>query len=201
MLNPSGRRHAALAALAVLAVAAVTGCKTPQPIYEQEQFGSTSPYSHSYAAGISATCEAARRALLSQGYVINQARSDLIDARKSFQQDSDTHEEIEFHVVCALAGGKDDTSMAFVNAVQERYSLKKTNSSASVGVGAIGAVSLPFGSSDDALVKVASETIHANAFYERFFELVEHYLVPGLSVPITPVEPRRPLPVTGPHTD
>jgi hypothetical protein len=70
-------------------------------------------------------------------------------------------------------------SIAFVTALQERYTLKKTASSASVGVGAFGTFSVPFGSSDDALVKVASETITAGDFYGRFFALVAHYLVPG----------------------
>jgi hypothetical protein len=47
----------------------------------------------------------------------------------------------------------------FVSAVQDRYALKKSPTSASVGVGALGSVSLPFGSNDDSLVKVASSTV------------------------------------------
>jgi hypothetical protein len=197
MMSPTIRS----AALAALFCGVLTACKTNPPVYEQEEFGASSPYSHNYQAGFNATCEASRRALLSQGYVISEARPDLIDARKSFQQDSDTHAEIEFHVVCASAQGKDNMSTAFVNALQERFALKKTNSSASVGVGALGAVSLPFGSSDDSLVKVASETIRAQAFYNRFFDLVEHYLEPGLTVPITPAEQKKPPPGPLPHSD
>jgi hypothetical protein len=37
-------------------------------------------------------------------------------------------------------------------------------------------LSVPFGSTDDSLVKVASETIPTRQFYDRFFELVEAYL-------------------------
>ncbi|MFD2270520.1 DUF2242 domain-containing protein [Undibacterium arcticum] len=37
-------------------------------------------------------------------------------------------------------------------------------------------MSLPIGSSDDALVKVGSETISAAKFYDQFFGLVERYL-------------------------
>jgi hypothetical protein len=43
-------------------------------------------------------------------------------------------------------------------------------------VSAIGSLSLPVSSSDDSLVKVASETIPAGAFYDRFFGLIERYL-------------------------
>jgi hypothetical protein len=66
----------------------------------------------------------------------------------------------------------------FANALQDRYALKKTNNSASVGVGVLGSVSMPIGSSDDSMVKVASETVSSAKFYERFFALVELFLPP-----------------------
>jgi len=66
----------------------------------------------------------------------------------------------------------------FANALQDRYALKKTNNSASLGVGVLGSVSMPIGSSDDSMVKVASETVSSAKFYERFFTLVELFLPP-----------------------
>ena len=39
-----------------------------------------------------------------------------------------------------------------------------------------GSLSLPFGGSEEALVKVGSLTITHAPFYERFFQLVERYL-------------------------
>ena len=45
------------------------------------------------------------------------------------------------------------------------------------GVGALGSLSLPLTASDDSMVKVASETIPAGQFYDRFFALIERYLV------------------------
>jgi hypothetical protein len=123
-------------------------------------------------------CEAARRALLSQGYLIATAKSDVVEGRKSFQENAQTHVEIGVNVVCAPAGG-DGGSIAFANALHDRYALKKSPNSASVGVGAVGSVSVPLGASDDAMVKVASETIAAREFYERFFGLVDRYLATG----------------------
>ena len=49
-------------------------------------------------------------------------------------------------------------------------------SSASVGLGGIGSVSLPFSSSNEALVKVGSETVALEKFYDSFFDLVRRYL-------------------------
>ncbi len=45
-----------------------------------------------------------------------------------------------------------------------------------MGAGAIGSLSLPFSGSDDAMVKVASETITTPSFYDRYFRLVTRYL-------------------------
>ncbi|ABI86695.1 hypothetical protein CH72_404 [Burkholderia ambifaria AMMD] len=163
----------ALAAAAVLAACS----SPPKPIYQQEQFdAATSPYAHTFRSKSDAACEAARRALLSQGYVVSSSRNDAVDGSKNFQPNNDMHVVIEFHVVCADATADGTSSIAYVNAVQDRYTLKKSNTSASVGLSVFGSLSLPIGSSDDALVKTASETIPAGVFYERFFNLVEHFL-------------------------
>ncbi|WP_420957333.1 DUF2242 domain-containing protein [Burkholderia gladioli] len=149
----------------------------PKPLYTQEQFdASSSPYTHTFHESSTATCEAARRALLSQGYITNLARPDTVDGSKNFQPNNDTHVVIEFHVVCVDADADSSSSIAYVNAVQDRYTLKKTNTSASVGLSVLGSVSLPIGSSDDSMVKIASETIPAGVFYDRFFKLVDHFL-------------------------
>lgn len=163
----------ALAAAAVLAACS----SPPKPIYQQEQFDATSsPYAHTFHSKSDAACEAARRALLSQGYVVSSSRNDAVDGSKNFQPSNDMHVVIEFHVVCADATADGASSIAYVNAVQDRYTLKKSNTSASVGLSVFGSLSLPIGSSDDALVKTASETIPAGVFYERFFTLVDHFL-------------------------
>ncbi|HEF5181818.1 TPA: DUF2242 domain-containing protein [Burkholderia cenocepacia] len=163
----------ALAAATVLAACS----SPPKPIYQQEQFDATSsPYAHTFHSKSDAACESARRALLSQGYVVSSSRNDAVDGSKNFQPSNDMHVVIEFHVVCADANADGSSSIAYVNAVQDRYTLKKSNTSASVGLSVFGSLSLPIGSSDDALVKTASETIPAGVFYERFFNLVEHFL-------------------------
>ncbi|WP_175902430.1 DUF2242 domain-containing protein [Burkholderia seminalis] len=163
---------------ALVAATVLAACSSPpKPIYQQEQFDATSsPYAHTFHSKSDAACEAARRALLSQGYVVSSSRNDAVDGSKNFQPSNDMHVVIEFHVVCADANADGTSSIAYVNAVQDRYTLKKSNTSASVGLSVFGSLSLPIGSSDDALVKTASETIPAGVFYERFFNLVDHFL-------------------------
>lgn len=170
------------AALLVLAVAGCGGGAPRRVIYDPEEFDSTTTHSRSYPATEAQTCEAARRALLSQGYLITASNADLVTGRKSFQPANEVHVEVEFRVVCARdqsAKAGPRKSIAFVTALQDRYGIKKTNNAASVGVGVIGSLSLPFSSSDDAMVKVASETLTDERFYDRFYALIDRYLVPG----------------------
>ena len=159
----------------VLAVAA--GCSSKKAaIYEHENFDDSGTFSRNYPVTDVQTCEAARRALLSQGYIITSSDPKLISGHKSFQQTGETHMEISFSVVCADDGSEGHHATMFANALQDRYALKKTNNSASLGVGVLGSVSMPIGSSDDSMVKVASETVSSAKFYERFFALVELFL-------------------------
>ncbi|UVM36898.1 DUF2242 domain-containing protein [Pseudomonas sp. B21-017] len=162
-----------------LVLAAAAGCSSKKAaIYEHENFDDSGTFSRSYPVTDAQTCEAARRALLSQGYIITSSDPKLVSGHKSFQQTGETHMEISFSVVCADDGSEGHHATMFANALQDRYALKKTNNSASLGVGVLGSVSMPIGSSDDSMVKVASETVSSAKFYERFFTLVELFLPP-----------------------
>ncbi|MEX0161739.1 DUF2242 domain-containing protein [Pseudomonas brassicacearum] len=162
-----------------LVLAAAAGCSSKKAaIYEHENFDDSGTFSRTYPVSDAATCEAGRRALLSQGYIITSSDPKLVSGHKSFQQTGETHMEISFNLVCAEDGGTGHRATMFANALQDRYALKKTNNSASLGVGVLGSVSMPIGSSDDSMVKVASETVSAAKFYERFFALVELFLPP-----------------------
>lgn len=173
-------------AAALLLAACGTRTASTRINYEPEAFGSTTTHTRTYMATESQTCEAARRALLSQGYLVTAANADLVTGRKSFQPANEVHVEVEFRVVCAkevAEKGRRSSTIAFVSALQDRYSLKKTNNSASVGVGAFGSLSVPFSASDDALVKVASETLTDERFYDRFFALLDRFLAPSEDEP------------------
>ncbi|WP_445178943.1 DUF2242 domain-containing protein [Pseudomonas sp. McL0111] len=159
-----------------LLLTAVAGCSKDKPLYEHENFDDSGTFSRNYPVTDTASCEAARRALLSQGYIITSSDPKLVSGHKSFQQTGESHLEISFNIVCAEDGSAGHHATVFANALQDRYALKKTNNSASLGVGVLGSVSMPIGSSDDSMVKVASETVNSQKFYERFFALVEQFL-------------------------
>ena len=81
-------------------------------------------------------------------------------------------------VVCVPENADASISLGFVTALQDSYTLKKANNSASLGVGGVGSVSLPFMTGGgESLVKVGSQTIEANDFYDSFFDLVKRFLL------------------------
>jgi hypothetical protein len=135
-----------------------------------------SQFSHNYSASADDACEASRRVLLNQGYVTNMGRPDTIDATKDFQPDGDKHFQIVFHVVCVPGEETSDTSIVYANAVRNGYALKKSDTTASVGLSIIGSISMPIRSNSDEMVKVSTETIQADKFYERFFDFVNRNL-------------------------
>ena len=178
-----------------LVLAGVTGCSSKKAaIYEHENFDDSGTYSRSFPVTDAGSCEAARRALLSQGYIITSSGANQVMGNKSFQQNSENHLQISFNVTCAPDVNDDKRSTMFANALQDRYSLKKSNSSASLGVGVLGSVSMPIGSSDDSMVKVASETVTAAQFYDRYFALVESFLPKPKKVAKVKVEAPTPKP-------
>jgi hypothetical protein len=160
-----------------------------------EAFDATDRFSRLVSAPPAQACEAARLALLSQGYQVSVLKADELRGRKNFQPQADRHAQVEVHVVCATAVGGPDQGEVFVNAVQDRYELKKSSNAASIGVPAIASLSLPFSLGNDAMVKTASETITAERFYDRFFEVLERYLgsatrLPSEEMAGTPAVPR-----------
>ncbi|POR54430.1 uncharacterized protein DUF2242 [Paraburkholderia eburnea] len=181
-------------------VAALGACSSAKPNkFQDDQLLSSapSPFSRNFSYASADACEASRRALLSQGYMTTMTHNDTVDATKNFQPTSDQHIVVEVHVVCTMADAS-NTSMVYVNAVQNGYALKKSDTSASVGLSILGSVSLPIRSNSDEMVKVSSETIQSGAFYTRFFDLVGRYLntvarsepVPGSgAIKITPLPP------------
>ena len=198
-LLPVPLRSAALAAATVALAAALGACSSAKPGFQEDQLLSSAPsqFSHSFNYASADACEASRRALLSQGYMTTLTHSDTVDATKNFQPTSDQHIAVEVHVVCT-AGDAANSSMVYVNAVQNGYALKKSDTSASVGLSILGSVSLPIRSNSDEMVKISSETIQSGPFYSKFFDLVGRYLnavarsepVPGSgAIKITPLPP------------
>ncbi|THJ32141.1 DUF2242 domain-containing protein [Lampropedia aestuarii] len=180
---------------AMVCTVALTGCalpgksKTASPSTVAEAaFSEADTFSRTYGNSPEHSCEAARRALLSQAYLMTDMAPTRMSARKNFQQNREQHYEVEFHITCVANPGQSST--LFVSAVQQIYGLRKTSSSASVGVGILGSLSVPVMSEDESMIKVGSVTLTKPDLYQRFFDLVENHLVAMRTPPeAAPAEP------------
>ncbi|MFT3756504.1 MAG: DUF2242 domain-containing protein [Pseudoxanthomonas sp.] len=171
-----------LCCLLTCAVLALSACASPIKLSRKgsmlakESFDSDGAYSRSFEQTPEQVCQTAYRALLSQGYVAVKVESHAIEAIKNFQPEADVHEQMTMRVSCVQQAHRE--TWMFASAQQDRYNLSKRNNSASVGVSALGSLSLPIGSTDDSLVKVGSMTVQDAGFYRAFFDVVKRYLPP-----------------------
>lgn len=166
--------------LLLLAVLSLAAC-SKEAVYIDESFSNDSPFKLRVAGDTALACESARRSLLGQGYLIELANSDEVKARKATRGENTF---IEMNVVCVP---ESSGSTIFAAGVLSSYDLKKNSSSASVGLSALGSISLPIGQSVDSLVKVSEETIDDKGFYQRFFAAVDTVLE-GMEVRRDPAE-------------
>lgn len=173
--TPVPRLFRILTTLCALALA--TGCGTARKdVFPAESFRPESPFERAFASDADSTCEAARRALLSQGYLMTSLQDSRLTATKAFQPTEAEHMTIDFTVSCI--GSIDGETTAYANAVQTRYELKTTPNSYGLSAPIIGALSLPFGSRAENLVKTGAATITDGEFYQRFWSLVSLHLAP-----------------------
>jgi hypothetical protein len=201
-------KHTPKLVLLALCGLLLTACATnKKAVYANDSFDIDSPFMKKVEVPVATGCESARRALLGQGYLIDSASSDKVKGRKSYKNQDSRSTFIEMNVVCVP-----DTSGStlYANGVLSTYDLKKSGTSASVGVKAVGSISLPFGQSADSMVKIAEETIDDKKFYSRFFAVVDHILAdmqpsaepaetfPATATPVPEPAPVETVPVTEP---
>jgi Uncharacterized protein conserved in bacteria (DUF2242) len=167
-------------------------------VYPEESFAYDSLFKLRTDGDVAMACESARRSLLGEGYLIASATSEGVVGRKAYKSEGKENTFIEMNIVCLP---EVNGSTVFATGVLSTYALKMSSSSASVGLSALGSISLPIGQSADSLVKVSEETINDKEFYRRFFAAVDTIL-DDLKAGKTASEPAAPTatpePVSGP---
>mgnify|MGYP000396744156 CR=1 FL=1 len=162
----------------LLLIVALSACsalssKKKDDSYKLEHFTPDSPFEQSFEVGPGAACEAGRRALLSQGYLIDDSKAESVRARKYFQPDRGTQVQLTFSLFCL---SEEQGSAVYANVRQVREELKAGSASTGLSVTGIGSLSLPFGGNNESLVKVGEETVTDAEFYGRFFALMQSFI-------------------------
>jgi len=170
--RPALCRRTAIATLVALALAACAA-KPPVRSYVNESFTLDSPFQYYSDRAPESACEVGKRALLSQGYQIENAQplaTLTIRGEKYFQPRADHANKLSITLVCLPSSLG---AVIYANALETQYELKSQGSSAGFSVSGMGSLSLPWTSDKDVLVKIGDVTVTQPEFYQKLFELIK----------------------------
>jgi hypothetical protein len=159
------RRFASIAAIALLA-----GCAHHPP---PREFTADAPFSRNFSGSGDAVCWSVKRALLSQGYMLDRPNdAGVMTGSRDEQPKPKMNVTTRLQTTCA--DNRNGTSIVFVTATREENELQKMKQSTSVGVGPA-TLTMPSGSAE-VLGTVRRETVKDPTFYDQFFTLVQNYI-------------------------
>lgn len=168
------RRQQSMASRRVLALVAATallvGCAHNPP---PKQFSVDAPFSRDFFGTGDSVCWSVKRALLSQGYMLDRPNdSGVMTGSRDQQPTPKLNVTTRLQTTCA--DNKNGTSIVFVTASREENRLQKMSQTTSMGVGPA-TLTLPSGSAK-VLGTVRRETITDPNFYAQFFALVQNFV-------------------------
>ena len=158
-------------ALAIASCLLLASCSTgrSQRVYENESFVRDTPFEYYSSRRPDGACEVGKRALLSQGYQVDDGKPLAIKGEKYFKPVSDQATKLTITLVCLPSSLG---AVIYANALQTHYHMK-SQGSGGVSVAGVGSVSLPWFVDKDTLVQSGEETVTAADFYKRLFELIK----------------------------
>jgi len=136
-------------------------------------FTAAAPFSKTIAGPGDGVCWSVKRALLSQGYMLERASEPgVLTGTRDYQPNDKLNVTVHLQTTCA--DNHDGTSIVFVTADREESQLQKMRQSTSAGIGPA-TITMPSGSAK-VLGVVRRETITDPNFYRSFFDLVQGYV-------------------------
>lgn len=138
--------------------------------HQFEAFKAETPFEYWSSREPAGACEIGKRALLSQGYQVDDTKPLSIRGEKYFQPQSDQATKLAINLACLPSNLG---AVIYANALETHFELKSRGNNAGVSVSGLGSISLPWAGDKDVLVKVGEETVTAPDFYRRLFELIK----------------------------
>jgi hypothetical protein len=157
----------------VAAALVVSGCASRKHELARDSISSQAPFSKTFTGSGDAVCWSVKRALLSQGYMLDRSNDNgVLTGTRDFQPNPKLNVSYRLQTTCA--DNRDGSSIVFVTAQREDSELQKMKQTTSVGVGPA-TLTMPSGSAR-VLGTVRRETITDPGFYNTFFTLVQGYV-------------------------
>jgi hypothetical protein len=167
-----GKTFASARAALMAAAALTAGCASQHEL-ARDSISAQAPFSRTFPGSGDAVCWSVKRALLSQGYMLDRATdTGVMTGTREFQPDPKLNVSYRLQTTCA--DNRNGISIVFVTAVREDSQLQKMKQSTSMGIGPA-TLTMPSGSAR-VLGVVRRETIVDPSFYNRFFELVQGFV-------------------------
>ena len=170
------RNHFAFAvccALPLTAAVTVIGCASGRHDSARGQFSAAAPFSRTISGSGDAVCWSVKRAMLSQGYMLDRpSDSGVLTGTLDYQPKPKRNVTVHLQTTCA--DNRDGTSIVFATASREESRLQNMKQSTSAGIGPA-TITMPSGSAK-VLGVVGRETIQDPNFYDGFFKLVATYV-------------------------
>ena len=157
--------------LASLLLIGLTGCAASQPtrVHQSESFALDTPFVYYSSREPAGACEIGKRALLSQGYQVEEVRPQNLRGEKYFQPSPANATKLSINIVCLPSSLG---AVIYANATETYFELKARGSSTGISLSGM-SLSLPWALDKDTLVKIGEETITQPDFYQRFFDLIK----------------------------
>ena len=150
---------------------AVTGCATKHDT--RGPFVGSAPFSKTVSGSGDGVCWSVKRALLSQGYMLERSSEPgVLTGTRDYQPEKKVN--VTLHLQATCADNRNGTSIVFATAEREESRLQKMKQSTSAGIGPA-TITMPAGSAK-VLGVVRRETIVDPNFYNSFFVLVEGFV-------------------------
>jgi len=149
----------------------LSGCGKRDTV-RHESFQSDTPFSAKVSGRGEDVCWSVKRALLTQGYILDRGGEGLImTGTKDLQPDEETNISLRLQATCV--DNRDGTSTVFASALRETSKMQTVAHSTTYGA-SIATISLPSGT-DKALRVQRRETVQDPKFYRSFYALVQTY--------------------------
>lgn len=151
----------------------LAACGGPRTYAEREDFQADSRHRRDFSTAAAPVCEAARRVLLGDGYIVEGSADQNLVGIKEFQIQEKRHAILRLYVTCSQGASG---STLFVTATEEHFDVKTSRQSTSIGVPLVAPISVSSKSAVDNQVKTLGETVTDSDFYERFYRAVQKEL-------------------------
>ena len=163
--------------IAVMAAVVMLGaCSNREFFFEEETFSRDGRYQRDFQFSPGVTCEAARSALLGQGYVVSPGyRDSPLDmvGSKEFRRKENEYSILQVHISCLE---KEPGSTLYVTAVESHYDVAEHKKKTMIGVPVLTPMIVTRSVSSEAQIKLSGETVADASFYKRFFKAVSRVL-------------------------